>query len=45
MLVRLRAVGLAEEHACDLLITQVELADAFGLTPGSRQSRAEADAG
>ena len=32
MLVRLRAVGLAEEHACDLPITQSELADAFGLT-------------
>ena len=32
MLVRLKAVGLAEDHACDLPITQVELADAFGLT-------------
>jgi CRP-like cAMP-binding protein len=33
MLVRLRAVGLTEDHACDLPITQGELADAFGLTP------------
>ncbi|MBL0407513.1 Crp/Fnr family transcriptional regulator [Microvirga aerilata] len=33
MLVRLRAVGLAEDHACDLSITQGEFADAFGLTP------------
>ena len=32
MLVRLRAVGLAEDNACDLPITQGELADAFGLT-------------
>jgi CRP-like cAMP-binding protein len=32
MLVRLRAVGLAEDHACDLPITQGEFADAFGLT-------------
>ena len=32
MLVRLRAVGLAEDHACDLPITQSALADAFGLT-------------
>ncbi len=32
MLVRLRAVGLAEDHACDLPITQVELGEALGLT-------------
>jgi CRP-like cAMP-binding protein len=32
MLVRLRAVGLADDHACDLPITQAELADAFGIT-------------
>jgi CRP-like cAMP-binding protein len=30
MLVRLRAVGLVEDHACDLPITQVEFADAIG---------------
>jgi CRP-like cAMP-binding protein len=33
MLVRLRAVGLAQDYACDLPITQGEFADAFGLTP------------
>jgi CRP-like cAMP-binding protein len=33
MLVRLRAVGLVEDHACDLPITQAEFADALGLTP------------
>ncbi|MBM1170173.1 Crp/Fnr family transcriptional regulator [Microvirga arabica] len=32
-LVRLRAVGLVEGHACDLPITQVEFADALGITP------------
>jgi CRP-like cAMP-binding protein len=32
MLVRLRAVGLADDHACDLPITQAELGDAFGIT-------------
>lgn len=32
MLVRLRAVGLAEDHACDLPITQSEFADALGVT-------------
>jgi CRP-like cAMP-binding protein len=32
MLVRLRAVGLAEDHACDLPITQAEFADAIGVT-------------
>jgi CRP-like cAMP-binding protein len=32
MLVRLKAVGLAEDHACDLPITQAELADALGIT-------------
>jgi CRP-like cAMP-binding protein len=32
MLVRLRAVGLAEDHACGLPITQTELGDAFGIT-------------
>jgi CRP-like cAMP-binding protein len=32
MLVRLGAVGLAEDHACDLPITQAELGEALGLT-------------
>jgi CRP-like cAMP-binding protein len=32
MLVRLRAVGLVEDHACDLPITQSEFADALGVT-------------
>src|SRR5688572_5090115 len=32
MMVRLRAVGLAHDHTCDLPITQSELADATGLT-------------
>jgi CRP-like cAMP-binding protein len=32
LLVRLRAVGLAEDHACDLPITQAEFADALGIT-------------
>ena len=32
LLVRLRAVGLAEDHACDLPITQAEFADALGVT-------------
>ncbi|QRM33913.1 Crp/Fnr family transcriptional regulator [Microvirga sp. VF16] len=32
LLVRLRAVGLAEDHSCDLPITQVEFADALGIT-------------
>ena len=32
MMVRLRAVGLAQDHTCDLPITQSELADATGLT-------------
>jgi CRP-like cAMP-binding protein len=32
LLVRLRAVGLAEDHVCDLPITQSEFADAVGLT-------------
>lgn len=32
LLVRLRAVGLAEDHACYLPITQSELADALGIT-------------
>jgi len=32
LLVRLRAVGLAEDHACDLPITQSEFADATGIT-------------
>jgi CRP-like cAMP-binding protein len=32
LLVRLRAVGLAEDHACDLPITQGEFADALGVT-------------
>jgi CRP-like cAMP-binding protein len=33
LLVRLRAVDLVEDHACDLPITQVEFADALGFTP------------
>ncbi|WP_414471403.1 Crp/Fnr family transcriptional regulator [Microvirga sp. M2] len=33
LLVRLRAVGLAEGYACDLPITQGEFADALGITP------------
>ncbi len=32
LLVRLRAVGLAEDHSCDLPITQAEFADALGVT-------------
>jgi GTP1/Obg family GTP-binding protein len=32
LLTRLRAVGLVEDHACDLPITQVEFADAIGVT-------------
>jgi CRP-like cAMP-binding protein len=32
LLVRLRAAGLAEDHACDLPITQAEFADALGIT-------------
>jgi len=32
MMVRLRAVGLAEDHTCDLPITQAEFADALGIT-------------
>ena len=32
MLTRLRAVGLVEDHACVLPITQGEFADALGLT-------------
>jgi CRP-like cAMP-binding protein len=32
VLVRLRAVGLVEDHVCDLPITQAEFADALGFT-------------
>src|SRR5215203_4712745 len=32
LLVRLRAVGLAQDHACDLPITQSEFADALGVS-------------
>ena len=32
LVARLRAVGLARDHACDLPISQVELADALGLS-------------
>jgi len=32
LLVRLRAVGLAEDHVCDLPITQGEFADALGVS-------------
>ncbi|WP_445504295.1 Crp/Fnr family transcriptional regulator [Microvirga sp. G4-2] len=31
--VHLRAVGLVEDHPCDLPITQGEFADAMGITP------------
>jgi CRP-like cAMP-binding protein len=33
LLVRLKAVGLVEDHICDLPITQLEFADALGITP------------
>ena len=33
LLVRLKAVGLVEDHVCDLPITQGEFADAVGFTP------------
>ena len=33
MLVRLKSVGLARDHACEFPITQGELADALGITP------------
>jgi CRP-like cAMP-binding protein len=33
LLTRLRAVGLVEDHVCDLPITQGEFADAIGVTP------------
>ena len=33
LFVRLKVVGLAEDHTCDLPITQGEFADATGLTP------------
>jgi CRP-like cAMP-binding protein len=32
VLVRMRAVGLANEHACELPVTQAELGDALGLS-------------
>ena len=32
LLVRLKTIGLADEHACDLPITQGEFADALGIT-------------
>ena len=32
LLVRLRVVGLAEDHSCDLPITQAEFADAIGVS-------------
>ena len=32
MLVRLKAVGLAQDHSCDFPITQGELGDATGLS-------------
>jgi CRP-like cAMP-binding protein len=32
MLVRLRAVGLAQDHSCQLPITQIEFADATGIS-------------
>ncbi|MFC1459521.1 Crp/Fnr family transcriptional regulator [Microvirga arabica] len=32
LMVRLKAVGLVEDHACDLPITQSEFADALGFT-------------
>ncbi|WP_246529743.1 Crp/Fnr family transcriptional regulator [Microvirga zambiensis] len=33
MLVRMRAVALVEGHACNLPITQIEIADALGISP------------
>jgi CRP-like cAMP-binding protein len=33
LLVRMRAVGLTEDHSCNLPITQGEFADAMGITP------------
>lgn len=33
LVTRLRALGLARDHGCDLPVTQVELADATGLSP------------
>ena len=33
LLTRLRAVGLVGDHPCDLPITQVEFANAIGVTP------------
>jgi hypothetical protein len=33
LIVRLKAVGLVEDHVCDLPITQGEFADALGFTP------------
>ena len=33
LLLRLRAVGLAEDDGCDMPLTQEDLADVFGLTP------------
>jgi CRP-like cAMP-binding protein len=32
LMVRLRAVGLADDHGCDLPITQGEFADAIGVS-------------
>ena len=32
VLVRMRAVGLANEHACELPVTQAELGDALGFS-------------
>ena len=32
ILVRMRAVGLTDDHSCDLPITQAELGDALGLS-------------
>jgi len=32
LFIRLRGVGLANEHGCDLPMTQAELADALGLS-------------
>ncbi len=32
LLTRMRAVGLAQDHSCELPITQTELADALGIT-------------
>jgi CRP-like cAMP-binding protein len=41
---RMRNVGLAADHSFELPLTQEEIGDALGLTPGPRQPGAAADA-